>query len=184
ETPVVDVPGHFESARFALFGRQLDVESRIRDSVSGLAIEGLVYELIVSIARAACAEKDSGPRGLGPVQDYLHAEFTPPRSPSDSAKVAGGPPTHLAKAFRRGRGLTIGKYVRQLRVEYGATLLKQGQLSLAEVAPACGFHDQSHFTRVFTTVFRISPGRYASLIRHRHASDRSHTRLPRRTTDG
>src|SRR5262249_1511034 len=28
ETPVVDVPGHFESARFPLFGRQLDVESR------------------------------------------------------------------------------------------------------------------------------------------------------------
>jgi AraC-like DNA-binding protein len=31
-------------------------------------------------------------------------------------------------------------------------------MSIADVAVACGFADQSHLTRVFTKAFRISPG--------------------------
>ncbi len=164
ETHVLDAPRCFESARFALFGRRLDVESRTCDSVSSLAIEALVYELIVSTTRVSLTPKDGRPSWLGRVQDYLHAEFTRTISLSEIAKVAGVHPSHLAKAFGRAVGLTVGDYVRQLRVDYSATLLKQGQLSLAEIAVACGFHDQSHFARVFKAHYRVSPSRYASLI--------------------
>jgi AraC family transcriptional regulator len=84
---------------------------------------------------------------------------------SDLATIAGVHPSHLARTFRRNHGCAIGDYVRQLRVERGAALLKEQHLSLAEVAIACGFHDQSHFTRVFRNAFGISPGRYASPAR-------------------
>jgi transcriptional regulator GlxA family with amidase domain len=33
-------------------------------------------------------------------------------------------------------------------------------MTLAEVAIACGFHDQPHFTRAFERVFRMTPARY------------------------
>lgn len=164
---VLDAPRCFESSRFALFRRRLEVESRAVDNVSSLAIEALVYELIVSTTRTSLTQNDGRPAWLRRVEEQLHAEFRRTISLSEIAKVAGVHPSHLAKAFRRAVGLTVGEYVRRLRVDYGATLLKQGELSLAQIAVACGFHDQSHFARVFKLHFQVSPGRYASLISRR-----------------
>jgi AraC family transcriptional regulator len=167
ETQVVDSPSHLESERFALLSRQLDLESRNPDTVLSLAIEAHVYDLLVSITRRGRAWNRGEPKWLVRVRDCLHSTFTRTNSLSDLASIAGVHPSHLAKAFRRIHGSTIGEYVRHLRVEHAATLLKQQRLSLAEIALACGFHDQSHFTRVFANVFGMPPGRYASLISRR-----------------
>jgi AraC family transcriptional regulator len=165
ETRVLDTPSHLESPRFAVLARRLDFESRNPDSVSLLAIEAHVYELIVSLTRQTSMRKGGEPQWLGRVREYLHSRFTQAIGLSDVAAIAGVHPSHLAKAFRRACGVTIGAYIRQLRVEHAATLLKQRQLSLLEIALVCGFHDQSHFTRVFASVFGVSPGRYASCVR-------------------
>jgi AraC family transcriptional regulator len=45
-----------------------------------------------------------------------------------------------------------------LRVERAMTLLRRPDLSLSEIALACGFADQSHFGRVFTRHTGQSPG--------------------------
>lgn len=37
-------------------------------------------------------------------------------------------------------------------------LFRDRKLSLSEVALACGFSDQSHFTHVFTRMVGVSPG--------------------------
>jgi len=166
ETGVLDAPGHLESADFVLAGRRLDVESRIADSVSGLAVEALVFDLIVSTTRAG-RDVNGTPRWLARVQEYLDSRFTETIRLSELARIAGVHASHVARVFRRTRGHTIGEYLRRRRVEHAATLLKEGSLSLAETAVTCGFHDQSHFTRVFKTFFRISPGQYASLVRRR-----------------
>jgi AraC family transcriptional regulator len=162
-TRVLDAPSHFESPHFTLLGRRLDFECRNHDNVSPLAIEAYVYELITAITRHERRRNGGEPPWLGRVRDYLHSEFTRSISLADLSTVAGVHPSHLARTFRRVNGYTIGEYVRQLRVEHSATLLKQRQMSLAEVAIACGFHDQSHFTRVFANAFGVSPGRYTSL---------------------
>jgi AraC family transcriptional regulator len=167
ETRVLDTPRHMESPRFALLARRLDFEARNHDSVSRLAIEACVYELIVSIARQTSKRSGGEPQWLRRVREYLHSRFTRAISLSEVAAIAGVHPSHLAKTFRRACGGTIGDYVRQLRVEYAATLLREGRLSLLETALACGFHDQSHFTRVFAELFGCSPGRYAACFRRR-----------------
>jgi AraC family transcriptional regulator len=165
ETRALDTPRHLESPRFAVIARRLEFEARHPDSVSSLAIEAHVYELIVSISRDASMRDGGQPRWLSRVRDYLHSNFARTIALSDLASIAGVHPSHLAKTFRRVCGVTIGEYVRQLRVEHAAVLLKRPGLSLSEIALACGFHDQSHFTRVFAHVFGVSPGRYAACVR-------------------
>jgi AraC family transcriptional regulator len=46
------------------------------------------------------------------------------------------------------------------RVEKAMTMLSSEQASLADIAVACGFADQSHFTRVFTKYNGRSPGQW------------------------
>ena len=65
---------------------------------------------------------------------------------------------HLARAFRQSTGVPPHRWLLDRRVERAKELLPNTKLSLTDVALACGFGDQSHFTRTFTAVVRLSPG--------------------------
>jgi AraC-like DNA-binding protein len=49
-------------------------------------------------------------------------------------------------------------------VEQNKGLLRDGRLSLSDVALSCGFADQSHFTRVFTKLTGLTPGAWRRLL--------------------
>jgi AraC-like DNA-binding protein len=65
---------------------------------------------------------------------------------------------HLARAFRQSTGVPPHRWLLDRRVERAKELLPNGKLSLSDIALACGFGDQSHFTRTFTAAVRLSPG--------------------------
>lgn len=46
------------------------------------------------------------------------------------------------------------------RVAAAKIRMRSEHMSLAQIALACGFSDQSHFTRVFSTVTGMTPGRW------------------------
>jgi AraC-like DNA-binding protein len=65
---------------------------------------------------------------------------------------------HLARAFRQSTGVPPHRWLLDRRVKRAKELLPNTKLSLSDVALACGFGDQSHFTRTFTATVRLSPG--------------------------
>lgn len=65
---------------------------------------------------------------------------------------------HGVRTFRKQVGLSPRLYLRQLRALKARYLLLQGK-PLAEVAHALHFADQAHFSRVFKSVFGVSPGK-------------------------
>ncbi len=65
---------------------------------------------------------------------------------------------HFARAFRHSTGLSPHQWLIQCRIEMADALLREGKLSLAEIARACGFADQSHFTKAYARRRGISPG--------------------------
>lgn len=66
---------------------------------------------------------------------------------------------HLARAFRDHYGVTIGAFVRRLRVERALDLLRDRERSLAAIALDAGFADQSHMTRAFVARLGTTPAR-------------------------
>lgn len=67
------------------------------------------------------------------------------------------------RLFARATGLTPHAYLVQRRVELARQLIRGGQ-GLADAALHAGFSDQSHLTRVFSTRFGYTPGRYAAAV--------------------
>jgi AraC-like DNA-binding protein len=51
------------------------------------------------------------------------------------------------------------------RIEKAKDLLAQGTQPLSTMASACGFADQSHFTRVFTRVVGLTPAEWRRMRR-------------------
>ncbi|YCM45562.1 helix-turn-helix transcriptional regulator [Verrucomicrobiaceae bacterium 227] len=70
---------------------------------------------------------------------------------------------HCNRLFKRFHGITIQAYSLNARAERARVLLK-GDLTLAEVAVEAGFYDQSQLTRVFKSVFQLTPGAYRKQI--------------------
>jgi AraC-like DNA-binding protein len=67
---------------------------------------------------------------------------------------------HLVHLFTRYVGLPPHAYQVHVRVERARALLQQG-MQPAQVAASVGFVDQSHFTRHFKRVMRVTPSQYA-----------------------
>ncbi len=66
----------------------------------------------------------------------------------------------LRKHFKKEMGLTPRAYIEDLVLIEAELLLKNTNLTVAEIAARLGFCDQFYFTRRFTLRYRISPREY------------------------
>jgi AraC family transcriptional regulator len=131
------------------------------DSASPLIIEGLTLELLGQCVRATGRTRfGAAPGWLRRVRDALVERCAAPPSLGEVAAEAGVHPGYLATAFRRHFGCTLGEHVRRQRVALACRHLAASDLSLAEIALAAGFADQSHFTRVFKRQVGLTPAAY------------------------
>lgn len=66
----------------------------------------------------------------------------------------------FARLFKDQTGFPPRKYLTRMRVEKACNLLHHSELSIEQIAAACGFSDRYYFTRVFTQTMLTSPGAY------------------------
>ncbi|OWY28550.1 helix-turn-helix domain-containing protein [Herbaspirillum robiniae] len=66
--------------------------------------------------------------------------------------------SYFLRAFKESTGQTPHQWLMAQRVQRAREFLRDTELPLAEVAIACNFYDQSHFSRVFSQVVGTSPG--------------------------
>ena len=155
------------SASIGLATRLFD-EFKHLDGLSPLAMEGLLLELMAETSRRSFGTMDRRPpRWLKQVDELLHARFAANVALGELAAVVGVHTVHLARVFRKFHGCSIGDYVRQLRIEFASRELATTAHSLADIASAAGFADQSHFSRTFKQHTRLLPTEFRNLLRAR-----------------
>jgi AraC family transcriptional regulator len=139
-------------------------EFRLMDQLSLMAIEGLTIELMAEILRHDLNPSSAKvPPWLGQVKELIHERYTERLTLSDLARLVSVHPVHLAREFRRRVGCTIGQQIRQLRIQRACSLLSEKNHSLAEVALATGFTEQSQFTKTFRNFVGVTPSEYRRL---------------------
>lgn len=133
---------------------------------SALFVDHLALAIAAHVAQAYGGIRSPGrpPKGgLAPWQERRARELLEANLGSDMAlhllaAECGLSVRHFTRAFRQSIGVPPHRYLLQRRVERARELLMDPALSLLDVALACGFADQSHFTRVFTASTSMSPG--------------------------
>ena len=81
---------------------------------------------------------------------------------ADLATIAHLTPVQLERQTRRTLGLSPRHLVQRLRIEHAVYLITTTDATLGEISAACGFYDQSSFTRQFRRVLGLTPGSYRS----------------------
>lgn len=103
---------------------------------------------------------------LNRILEYVgeHCHLAVPQP--EVARFAGMSTSRFRVFFKETTGWGFGDYVRDLRLERAARLLRETTETIAEIACQTGFADQSHLQRLFKGKHGISPLSY----RRRHQS--------------
>jgi transcriptional regulator of acetoin/glycerol metabolism/AraC-like DNA-binding protein len=91
------------------------------------------------------------------VREYVEVHLNESIDLGMLARVAGLSMHHFARQFKQSAGVTPHHYLTQKRVERAQEMLVQSNLSLAEIAYAAGFSDQSHLARHFRYMLGTTP---------------------------
>jgi len=143
-------------------------EFREMDGASPLAIEGLALEMLAEVSRCKLKGADRRPpRWLSQALDLLREQFFEHLTIAYLATSVGVHPVHLAREFRKFQRCTIGEHIRRLRIEHACRELCVSNASLATIGSAAGFSDQSHFSRTFKHLMRMTPAQYRAAFSRR-----------------
>lgn len=72
-----------------------------------------------------------------------------------------------AQLFRRMKeitGISTSEFIRNLRLEQAARLLREGKINVSQVAYSVGFNSQTHFSTLFKKHYGKSPSEYAANV--------------------
>lgn len=90
----------------------------------------------------------------------LREKLADPPNLEEIGRVVGCSPFHLSRTFSAAAGMTIPQYLRQLRMERAAELLRSGKFNVTEAALEVGYSSLSHFSQAFHETFGCCPGLY------------------------
>ena len=101
-------------------------------------------------------------RAIAEALQFIQHNYAGDVGLSDIAAAAHLSPFHLARLFKQTLGVSPYQHVIQMRVNSARHLLAagSGRRSLAEIAGAVGFSDQSHLTRHFKRLTGVTPSRF------------------------
>jgi len=100
------------------------------------------------------------PQWLKRAREIVETRFLEPLSLAEIAGAVGVHLVHLSREFHRYNRCTVGELIRRRRVEHACHLLIHSNISLAEIALACCFSDQSHFSMMFKRQMGITPSKF------------------------
>jgi AraC family transcriptional regulator len=98
-------------------------------------------------------------RAVSAAVRFIREHYAEQISLGDIAAAAGMSSFHLTRVFKKIMGMSPHQYLVELRVHSARALVSSGgdRPSLAEVAAAVGFADQSHLTRQFKRILGTTP---------------------------
>lgn len=96
------------------------------------------------------------------LKEYVVAHLDEPIDIATLAKIAGRSRYHFSRVFTRSIGITPHRYVVYLRMQRAIELVREAELSLAEIAARTGFADQSHLSRWVRRVHGVTLAQVAA----------------------
>jgi AraC family transcriptional regulator len=93
-------------------------------------------------------------------KELLARDLAQPPTLEMLGREVGCSPFYLSRSFSREVGLTIPQYLRKLRMERAAELLRSGRYNVTEAATEVGYASLSHFSKAFCETIGCCPVLY------------------------
>ena len=83
----------------------------------------------------------------------------------DASKAIGASVSSIAHQLPIETGKTFATHRREIRIALAKRLLATSTMNISSIADACGFADQSHFTKTFKSEITLTPGTFRKMLK-------------------
>ncbi len=83
----------------------------------------------------------------------------------DASKAIGASISSIAHQLPQETGKTFAQLRREIRIALAKRLLATSTMDISSIADACGFADQSHFTKTFKSEITLTPGTFRKMLK-------------------
>ncbi len=115
--------------------------------------------VLVDLHRAKDNQSETS-EAIAKVIDYIRENFRENLHNSHLAKIAGYHEYYLNRIFVRQMGISMHKYILNLRIKEGERLLINTEMSVSEISAETGFNSATHFSTYFKKETNMSPIEY------------------------
>ncbi|NGM47985.1 helix-turn-helix transcriptional regulator [Caulobacter sp. 602-2] len=148
------IAGLLADARAAARDDRLAAERRVREAIELVQREG---KRLLDDARPAPVTGGLAPWQVRRVDAHLAANLDAPVKVSDLAALVRLSVSHFSRAFAVSYGGGAREHIIQRRLERAREMMVETDEPLGQIAAACGFADQAHFSNRFRRAFETSP---------------------------
>ncbi len=96
-------------------------------------------------------------------REYISRSYSEKISIKKICTEVGCSKSALITAFKREYGTTVNAYITEIRLTEAMHMLERGESKIGEIAEACGFSDQSYFSKVFSAKYGVPPSEYEKI---------------------
>lgn len=91
------------------------------------------------------------------VQSYIQEHLSEPITREQLACFVHLNPAYLSRLFKREVGESISDYMLHVRMSQAKDLIATSSIPISDVAKTFGYHNFSHFSKMFRKVYHVSP---------------------------
>lgn len=136
------------------------------DQMLKLKLEIFLIELVRTLESETYRTKDAKPdKKTEEICQYLNDHYKEKISLDNLCFLFGTNKTTLCKNFKDAYGETIVSYINRRRIKKAKSLMREGELSLTQVAFASGFSSIHYFSKTFKLHEHRSPSEYISTVK-------------------
>jgi AraC family transcriptional regulator len=130
------------------------------DSLSNVLAVHLLRQYATPKFRFVVYESALSERQILQVLEYIHKYLHQDIKLADLATLLNISESHFSHRFKQAIGITPHQYLLQQRIERAKQLLKEGDLSIMDIALLCGFSSHSHLSKQFRQLTGMTPKAY------------------------
>lgn len=121
-----------------------------------------LHDVLEGFMGAMFCEKDKGNPYIRKALCYIADHYSEHLTLDQVADVVQLSPSYFSTLFRQLVGISFREHLCRTRVEESKRLLLSTDYSLANIAIAMGFPDQSYYCKVFKQFIGVTPGKFRS----------------------
>ncbi|WP_419210861.1 helix-turn-helix domain-containing protein [Maribacter sp. X9] len=153
-----------ENPQLHILFAQLYQDFVLSDDYSQISVELLLLQICETLSNIKQLNSQETPNWVAGLKELLHYD-TATLSLDYLSKELEVHPVHLSRAVPKYLSMSLGEYLRKLKLKKVLPLLLDPSISLTEISYQAGFSDQSHFNRVFKSHFGMNPSYFRKMMK-------------------